>query len=486
VTVGPAFDSCIETDFDVVVVGSGAAGLSAAITAAEAGASVLVAEAEHIIGGTSRLSSGMLMGACTRLQQANGISDSPDELYHEYLQLNQWDVDAGLVRRLAEECGPAIEWLVALGVHFHPTLSYGGEESRPRTHFPVGLGMEVIEVLSREAARLGVEVALGRRVDRLLVEGGAVVGVAVGDDELRAGAVVLATGGFGASSDKLRTFLPRAVETGDWMWYMGAAGARGDGLDLGRQVSAQVTGHGRGLCFLTPNFVHEYEATLPGWILLVNRNGRRFCDETSAYGVLDRLVHLQGDRAYVLFDEAARLDAPAGQPANYRQSNPSMPGRRSPNWNDEMIAAMAAAGRLVRAPSVVEVARGLGLPAANVTGTVRRYNGLVEAGEDTDYRKDARFLRPVAQPPFYGAELRPATVALTSAGLRIDVDGRVLDETSSAIPGLFAAGECTGGVLGDVYIGSGNSYSNCVVFGRAAGRAAARGAARGARCESMG
>lgn len=463
----------VDVHVDVVVVGSGAAGLAAAITSAEAGASVMVAESEDAIGGTSRLSSAMLMGAGTRLQAANGIDDSPDELYHEYLQLNQWGVDAGLVRRLANECGPVIEWLVDLGVEFHPTLSYGGEESRPRTHFPVGLGMDVIDTLEREAKRVGVEFALGRRVDRLLVDEGAVVGVAVGDDELRAGAVVVATGGFGASVEKLEELFPRATAAGDWMWYMGAPSARGDAIDLGRQVSAQVGGHGRGLCFLTPNFVREYEATLPGWMVLLDAEGHRFCDETAAYGVLDRLVAQRGGRAFVVFDEASRLAAPAGQPAMYRQSNPSMPGRRSPNWNDEMIATMAAQGRLATGATVEDVAVELGLDPAVVAGSVRRYNALVAAGEDRDHRKDSRFLRLVTEAPFYGAELRPATVALTSAGLRIDADGRVLNRESNTIPGLFAAGECTAGVLGDVYIGSGNSYSNCLVFGRAAGVAAA-------------
>jgi fumarate reductase flavoprotein subunit len=156
-----------------------------------------------------------------------------------------------------------------------------------------------------------------------------------------------------------------------------------------------------------------------------------------------------------------------------------MPGRRSPNWNDEVVAEMADKGGLVRAGTIAEVAAGLGLPVDVVEGTVRRYNGLVADGEDRDFLKESRFLRPVTTPPFYGAELRPATIALTSVGLRIDVDARVLSERGDVIPNLFAAGECTGGVLGDVYLGSGNSYSNCLVFGRTAGGSAARAAREG-------
>lgn len=467
----------------MVVVGSGAAGLAAALTAARAGASVVVAEGEAEVGGSSRLSTGMMLGAGTRFQQALGVDDTPEDLYREYLQLNQWEVDAGLAHRLAFDCGPAVEWVADLGVRFHDTLSFGGEESRPRNHLPVGWGADVVEHLRRESAALGVEIALRRRVDRLLVDGdlqdgGRIAGVAVGEDEISAGAVVVASGGFGASLEKLRQYFTAPTESGDWMWYMGAPGARGDALDLAGQVGAQVAGHQRGLCFLTPNFVKEYEATLPGWLLMVNVAGRRFCDETVGYGILDHLVRGQGNRAFVVFDEAARRAAPAGQPAQYRQSNPSMPGRKSPNWNDETVAAMAKAGGLVRADTVAGVAEGLGLPADVVAGTVDRYNEMVAGGEDRDYLKAAQFLRPVATAPFYGAELRPATVALTSCGLRIDPDARVLSHGGTAVHGLFAAGECTGGVLGDVYIGSGNSYSNCIVFGRVAGAGAAAWAAR--------
>jgi fumarate reductase flavoprotein subunit len=465
------------TDVDVVVIGSGLAGLCAAITAAEAGTSVVVAESESEVGGSSRLSAGMLMGAGTRFQRAAGIEDSPEQLFHEYMQLNRWDVDAGLVDRLTRESGPAIEWLADLGVTFYDEISFCGDESRPRMHLPRELGAGVIEVLRRRAVELGVEIVLGQRVDRLLVTDGAtrgVRGVAVGDDELTAPSVVVASGGFGANPAKLAEWFPLAARSGDWCWYMGSPSARGDALDLAEQVDAQIAGAGRGLCLLHPNFVREYEPYLPGWLVLVDGDGRRFCNETAPYGLLADLVAARGGRAFAIFDVEAKVAAPADKAAAYKQTNPAMPGRRSPNWNDEMIDRMVAAGQVATGATVGELADRLGLPADVLARTTERYCELAAAGDDTDHLKDPRFLRPIQTPPFYGVEVRLATVALTSAGLRIDRDAAVLDRVGRPIPGLFAAGECTGGVLGEVYMGSGNSYSNCLVYGRIAGQSAAR------------
>jgi fumarate reductase flavoprotein subunit len=253
-----------DRDVDVLVVGSGAAGLAAALSARENGAgSVLVAEAEGVVGGSSRLSGGLTMGAGTRYQRALDITDDADSLFHDYMQLNQWKVETAVVRRLTELCGPAVEWLGDLGVQFYDQLVFGGDERVPRVHCPIGRGQAVVDVLSRHCRERGVEIALGRRVDRLLTDDGAVVGVAVGGDTITAGAVVIAAGGFGNSPDKLARFYPSAAAT-EWAWYIGAPGSRGDHLDLAEQVDAQLTGFNRGLRLLHANFARIYEAYLPG------------------------------------------------------------------------------------------------------------------------------------------------------------------------------------------------------------------------------
>jgi fumarate reductase flavoprotein subunit len=263
---------------------------------------------------------------------------------------------------------------------------------------------------------------------------------------------------------------PSAAATGN-AWYIGAEGSRGDALGLADQVDAQLIGHDRGLRLLHTGFAKIYEAYLPGWLVMVNQAGHRFCDETAPYGMMDFLVREQGDRVFALLDHAA-LEATTTGAARYKQLIPGAKNR-SPHWNLDVIEQMVTEGRVVRGDALDEVATGLGLSGRAVAGAVRRYNDHVAQGVDADFAKDPKFLEPIATAPFYGVEMRPSTVCFTAYGLRIDRDARVLDVAGQVIPGLFAAGECTGGVVGAQYVGSGNSYANCTVFGRVAGTAAA-------------
>ncbi|AWH93995.1 oxidoreductase [Dietzia lutea] len=461
-----------EDMIDVLVIGSGAAGLAAAISAVEAGArSVVVAESEAVVGGSSRLSGGLVMGAGSRFQKAAGIDDSADLMFADYMALNYWDVDPGPVRRLAERSGATVDWVADLGVRFFDDLVFGGGESQPRVHVPDGGGQHVIDVLLSTCRRSdSIDIALGLRVDRLLVENRRVVGAAIADDEIRAGAVVVATGGFGANEALLAQHFPSAGKV-PGAWYIGADGSRGDAIEWASDVTAQMAGDNRGLRLLDPGFVRELEAFLPGWLLMVDSTGRRFASEISPYGILDRLMEDRGDRAWMLFD-SSKLE-PAAGPTRYKHQLPGWKNRRSTNWGSDMLQEQVGAGRVMTADTVEELAQRLGLPAPELAGTVRRYNEFARNGEDIDYEKSAEFLDALDTPPFCAVEVRPRTVCWTGYGVRIDRDARVLDQTGGVVPGLYAAGEVTGGVLGRTYVGSGNAYANCLVFGRVAGASAA-------------
>jgi fumarate reductase flavoprotein subunit len=196
---------------------------------------------------------------------------------------------------------------------------------------------------------------------------------------------------------------------------------------------------------------------LPGWVILVNRAGCRFVNEMAPHGILDRSVREQGDTVFAIFDDAGLSQSSSAASASF---------------NPIMIEEMVEKGKVARADTVDGLARRLDVPETALVGAIDRFNTSVEAGKDSDYLKDPAVLKPISKAPFYAVELRPATICLTSYGLTLDVDARVLRQDGSVIPGLFAAGECTG-VLGPCYLGNGNSLASCVTFGRIAGTNAA-------------
>jgi len=142
-------------------------------------------------------------------------------------------------------------------------------------------------------------------------------------------------------------------------------------------------------------------------------------------------------------------------------------------WTDAAIDDHVARGDMVKADSLEQLAQRIGVPPENLKGSIERYNGHVARGHDADYFKDMKGLVPLTTPPYYAVPMKLPMFSLTAIGPRIDHDACVLRETGRAIPGLYAAGECAGGVLGTVYVGSGNSLANCSTFGRIAGRNAA-------------
>jgi hypothetical protein len=438
-----------QRDYDVVVIGSGVAGLAAAIEASRAGCSVLLVESQGQLGGSSALSGGIIMAAGTSLQRRAGIEDSPDDLFHDYLLFNQYRVAPALVRRLADDSGPAVEWLISLGVEFHPELMFAAEERCPRSHVPRRGGRGVVKALAAALENEpAVDIALGRRINRILTRNGTVVGVAVDDDAVSAGAVVIASGG------------------------IGAAGAQGDAFSFAAQAGADVVGHDRALVIPTPGFSTTIEVYFPGWLVMIDRGGARRIDESASYAVM-QVAHRTWGPLFAIFDETAKKEAQPGRPPAYKQMIPGVdPASMPSNWTEPVIDEQVAAGRVRRAPTLDDLARLLAVDPAGLRASVARYNDGVRSGADAEFGKDAKFLREIAAPPFYGAELRAGILCLTSKGVRIDASARVLDRSGTPIEGLFAAGECTGGVLGDVYVGSGNSYANCVVFGRLAGRSA--------------
>lgn len=454
----------MSRDYDVIVVGAGAAGLSAALAASLAGASVLVMEADRQVGGSSRLSGGHFYAAGTSVQREAGVlGDSADAMYEHYLTLNQWLVEPSVVRRYCDLSAPTFEWLRGLGVEFRPEGVYrSGVSSVPRGHQPQGGGARVVEVLHGHLDGRNVDFVFDARANAVLTdEAGRVCGVRAGADEASCAAVVLATGGFGANKPLLERYYPQAARAGNWCWYIGSPLAQGDGLALGQALGADLAGFDRGLLLVTPGFSRDLEVLLPGWLVMVNAAGHRFADETAPYTVLGGLIQKEGGHAFAVFDEAARA---AAKPGPMSQAY----------WVSDVLAQKAAEGRIAKADTLQDLARRIGAEPEVLAGTIARYNADCTKGQDTVFFKSpGSGMRPVVAPPFYAAELRPAIVCWTGTGLRIDAHTRVLRRDESAIPGFYAAGETVGSLHGDRYVGGGGSFGPCVVFGRLAGENAA-------------
>jgi fumarate reductase flavoprotein subunit len=448
--------------------------LTAALAARADGARVLVAESESLVGGAARLSGGWVMAAATEVQRAAQIEDDAESLYHEYMFINQFDIRPGIARRLARDSGEIIAWLTELGVPFSPDVVQGGPELVPRTHTTEGGGQQLVDVLYQQCRQQDVDFALGSRVDRLLLENDKVAGVAVGNDELRSGAVVLATGGFGANPALIAEHLPSLAPVGDWLFYIGPESSRGDALGLAAQAGAHTVGHDRCVALLAPHVAtREFDAYLPHWMLLVGPDGHRLLDETSPYGITSGLGLAAGGRVYGLFDDQILADNGTPQLPTFKPY-PSGEHRPSYVWTTDSIRRLVTAGAIAQAQKLEDLAGTLEISAKAVVGSVQRYNASAAIGDDRDFGKDPNYLRPIETPPFYGVEIRPAALGITCYGIAIDESAQVVNEGARAVDGLFAAGECTGGIIGTRYLSSGNSLANCFVFGRAAGRSAAR------------
>ncbi len=401
-------------DYDVIVVGSGAAGLSAAISAAGHGATVLVVEADTQVGGSSRLSGGHFYAADTSLQRRAGIRDSAARMFHHYMTLNQWLVEPAVVRRYCDLSGATFEWLQNLGVNFPRNGLYqSGVGTIPRGHQPEGGGQAVIHVLDAHRQKLGIDMVFDTRVDTLVTNNkGAITGIRSGNVEASAGAVVIATGGFGANDALIKKYYPQAWASGDWRWYIGTDKAQGDGLQLGRAVGAGIQGENRGLLLVTPGFSRDLEVLLPNWLILVNAQGRRFADETAPYTVLSGLIQQQAagsdepGRVWAVFDETARANA---------KPNPASQAY----WVADVLARKADEGIIHRAPSLAALADAMGCHGPGLQGTVQTYNehlnpGQGEAGDPVFFKTVTPATQPIQTPPFYAVEVQQTMAGRTS------------------------------------------------------------------------
>ena len=446
---------------DVLILGSGQAGLAAAVSAASAGARVLILEKRSIIGGSTAMSSGLTAYAGTDEQALIGVRDDVESLRNDIFATGQGKSDPALVDVYCREQLSTYHWLKELGVSYGHVHAASGQ-SVPRSHSTDPSRM--VETLLKRAEGLGALLLLEVRALQLLTSDETVTGVMAeihgGIHAIEAGSVVLATGGFSQNVELLERFAPHMVHA----VRGGAPGSEGDGLLMGWRIGADFrdTPYVKGTYGIYP---HE-DARESGTGILavykgaiaVNADGQRYTDEAKPYKALgDDCLAQPGHMTWQIFDATVME-------------------RDDPSVEIYCFSGRLATGLLEVADTLQDLAAGLGIPAEALVRTVDAYNAACR-GECADpfgrthLSGEVGTPTPIDTPPFY-AHLSTASVLATYCGLTIDTSTRVLNVYGEEIPGLFAAGEVTGGFHGSGYV-TGTSVGKSGIFGRIAGASAA-------------
>ena len=434
--------------YDVIVVGGGGAGLSAANAAAAAGAKVVVFEKMGVLGGNTLRATGGLNAAATKYQAAKGVADSPELFFKDTMKGGYNKNDPALVKLLSEKAVDSLDWIESMGGDLSDVGRAAGA-SVDRIHRPAGgakAGPEIVKTLKGAAeAKSGISFFTDARVTALQADKkGAVSGVVVAiggkDYKVAAKAVVLASGGFGANEEMLVALNPalKGFATTNH------PGATGDGIKLAEAVGAALVDMKEIQTHPTyaPGKEMVTEAVRGNGAILVDHKGARFIDELKTRDVVSAaILGLPEKTAYLVFDTSVRKSLKA-------------------------IEDYVKMGIVVEAATPAELAAKIGVDPAVLASTIERYNGFVAAKADADFARPD-MPRALSVGPFHAIEVTPA-VHHTMGGVKIDTSARAISAKGEPIPGLFAAGEVTGGVHGGNRLG-GNALADIVTFGRIAG-----------------
>ena len=493
----------IEETVDVVVVGAGGAGMTAAITATDAGKKVIVVESQPIAGGNSVRSTGGMNAAKTAYQDKNEFKEAAGvektlataaEKYADNATItalaatvkSQWDAyqanpqgyfdsvelmeldtliggkgknNPELVKALAENSAAAIEWLASIGADVKNVGAFGGASVK-RIHRPVNadgkvtaVGAYIVPILEKNLQDRNVQFLFDTTANEIIMKDGKAVGIkATGKDgnkvTINAKSVVIATGGFGANAEmveKYKADLKGFASTN-------AEGAQGQGIDMATAVGAATVDMDQIQIHPTVHIEEDGNAHLiteglrGDGAILVNAEGKRFYDEVSTRDKVSAAIIAQPEKSAWLVVDQSMVDKSA------------------------VIAGYIKSGYTVTGATYEELAKAMGVDEATFVSTMNTWNQAVEAKSDAEFNRTS-FANPLTAAPYYAIKITPA-VHHTMGGIVINPKAEVLNEKGEAISGLFAAGEVTGGVHGANRLG-GNAVADFTVFGRIAGQSAA-------------
>ena len=489
---------------DLIIVGAGGAGLSAAVTAKDLGVkNVLVLEKMPVIGGNTLRCASAFNAADPDRQKALPMTETLKEAvvkainekpvseehaklmadvkakYEAYLKSGsktlfdcpEWHAlqtynggdkvgQIPLIRQYSNNVLDTLHWMQSKGSPVMDRVSQGAGALWQRTHqldAPAGLGL--IDPLYQSAVKQGVNFKLGMRVqDLILNDKGRVIGVTATDkvgnkyEFTSKDGVILATGGYSQNKEMRQKSAPHLTPE---MVSTNQPGATGDGIVIATRHGADTTGM---------NYVQVYPLATPGTgalqgrarkmsglddVIDVNKNGERFVKEDARR---DEFV-------------AAIKKQPGGVVYDINDSSIVKPL----NSFNEDVETLVSIGRIYKADSLADLAKQLGMPADKLEATVAEFNKMVEAKNDPKFGRKL-FDRPIVKPPFYATPRAPS-IHHTMGGQQISTNAQVLDKNGKPIPGLYAAGEVTGGIHGSNRLG-GNATADVLTFGRIAAKSA--------------
>lgn len=454
-----------EYTADVIVIGAGGAGLAAAVTANQEGASVIVIEKMPKVGGNTILAGGAVNAVDEGSALAIENKDSVELHYTQTYEGGDKQGDPELVRTLVTNAWDGVEWLESLGMEFKPGAFTVLGGMWPRAHkpvMPVGTGFfkAYTDYIDNNE---NIDLYLDTTAKEFIVEDGKVVGVIAEGKTgnkitLKANnGVVLATGGFSQNIEmrqKYNTTWPTLDES---IKSTNHAGATGDGIAMAEAVNAELVQMGN--IQLLP-MGDPKTGSLSGNIekgvenrIFINDEGNRFVDEGERRDVMTSALFEQPNKhMWIVLDSH---DYPTGEEVN--------------NFNETMNQ-LVADGRAFKGETLEDLAKQIGVDPANLVSAVEEFNTHV-ADKSQDAFGRTLYGQPINQGPYY-ASSRVPTVHHTMGGVKINTDAQVIDTDGNVIPGLYAAGEVTGGIHGANRLG-GNALTDTVVFGRIAGTSAA-------------
>ena len=493
----------IEETVDVVVVGAGGAGMTAAITATDAGKKVIVVESQPIAGGNSVRSTGGMNAAKTPYQDKNEFKEAAGvektlataaekfadnatitalaatvksqwdayqanpQGYFDSVELMELDTMIGgkgknnpeLVKALAENSADAIEWLASIGAEVKNVGAFGGASVK-RIHRPVNadgkvtaVGAYIVPILEKNLQDRNVQFLFDTTANEIIMKDGKAVGIkATGKDgnkvTINAKSVVIATGGFGANAEMVEKYKPELKGFAT----TNAEGAQGQGIDMATAAGAATVDMDQIQIHPTVHIEEDGNAHLiteglrGDGAILVNAEGKRFYDEVSTRDKVSAAIIAQPEKSAWLVVDQSMVDKSA------------------------VIAGYIKSGYTVTGATYEELAKAMGVDETTFVSTMNTWNQAVEAKSDAEFNRTS-FANPLTAAPYYAIKITPA-VHHTMGGIVINPKAEVLNEKGEVISGLFAAGEVTGGVHGANRLG-GNAVADFTVFGRIAGQSAA-------------